>query len=150
MHQLIFATHNKHKLHEVSHLLGITYHLINLDDAGITEDIPENAPNLEGNAIIKARYVFEKTGSNVFADDTGLEVDALNGAPGVISARYAGPACNAADNLKKLMAEMEHIENRKARFRTVICLIFDEKQYLFEGIVEGQLATSTAGGEGFG
>lgn len=147
---MIFATHNKHKLHEVSHLIGQQYQLICLDDAGITEDIPETASTLEGNAKLKARYVFEKTGSNVFADDTGLEVEALDGAPGVISARYAGPDSNAANNLKKLMQAMNGITNRKARFRTVICLIKDGKEYLFEGTVEGHIAHETAGIEGFG
>jgi XTP/dITP diphosphohydrolase len=150
MESLIFATHNKHKLHEVSQLVANLYKLKNLDDAGITEDIPENEPTLEGNARIKAQYVFKKTNTNVFADDTGLEVEALNGAPGVISARYAGPESDPKKNLAKLLAEMKGIYNRKARFRTVICLILDGREYLFEGVVQGHLIEQPTGNEGFG
>ena len=150
MKPLVFATHNKHKLYEISHLMNGFYMLKSLDDVGITEDIPEDAATLEGNARIKAQYVFAKSKINVFADDTGLEVDALDGAPGVISARYAGPESNPQKNLSKLLAEMKGISNRNAQFRTVICLIMDGKEYLFEGLVKGHLIDEPSGDEGFG
>lgn len=147
---LVFATNNKHKLEEVKKLLPEQFNLITLAEAGIHTDIPETADTLEGNASLKSRFVFERTVQNCFADDTGLEVEALNGAPGVYSARYAGEKCSFAENVNKLLLEMKDKENRKARFRTVISLIFDGKEYFFEGIVEGIITNDTKGTEGFG
>jgi XTP/dITP diphosphohydrolase len=137
--KLIFATNNKHKIREISDLLDGGFNVLGLADVSITEDIPEDADNLADNALFKARYVHERTGLNVFADDTGLEVDALDGAPGVYSARYAGISKSPDDNIIKLLKELECVENRKARFRTVIALIYDNNEYLFEGKVEGEI-----------
>jgi XTP/dITP diphosphohydrolase len=117
---------------------------------GITDDIPEDADNLADNALFKARYVHERTGLNVFADDTGLEVDALDGAPGVLSARYAGAGKSPDDNIIKLLKEIEGVEDRKASFRTVIALIYDNSEYLFEGKVEGAIIQKRRGTQGFG
>lgn len=150
MLNLIFATHNNHKLQEVAQLLGDKIQLQSLDNVNITEDIPETANTLEGNARQKAHYIFDRTGANVFADDTGLEVEALGGEPGVFSARYAGPACNSADNITKLLKNLNGVQNRKARFRTVICLILNGKEYLFEGIVNGRIIENLVGDAGFG
>lgn len=150
MRELIFATNNSHKLSEVQAVLGDAFNLIPLAQCGITEDIPETAPTLEGNALQKARYVYQKTGKDCFADDTGLEVAALDGAPGVHSARYATDGHDFAANNRLLLANLEGKTDRKARFRTVIALILDGKEYLFEGIVEGDIATEEAGCEGFG
>lgn len=150
MRELIFATNNSHKLSEVQAVLGDAFKLIPLAQCGITEDIPETAPTLEGNALQKARYVYQKSGKNCFADDTGLEVAALDGAPGVHSARYATDGHDFAANNRLLLANLEGKTDRKARFRTVIALILDGKEYLFEGIVEGDIATEEAGCEGFG
>ncbi len=148
--KLVFATNNKHKLEEVKKLLPQQFQLITLAEAGIHSDIPETGTTLEENAAIKSRFVFERTGQNCFADDTGLEVEALNGAPGVYSARYAGEKCSFADNVNKLLREMSSKESRKAKFRTVISLILAGKEYLFEGIVEGEITRETKGIEGFG
>ena len=124
--------------------------MVTATEAGITEEIPETQPTIEGNALQKARYVYEHTGLNCFADDTGLEVEALNGAPGVYSARYAGEHVSYADNNVLLLKNLAGCENRKARFRTVIALIVDGKEYLFEGRVEGAIATEPHGEGGFG
>ena len=148
--KLVFATNNKHKIREISDLLDDGFELIGLADVGITDDIPEDADNLADNALFKARYVHDRTGLNVFADDTGLEVDALDGAPGVLSARYAGAGKSPDDNIIKLLKELEGVEDRKARFRTVIALIYDNSEYLFEGKVEGAIINMRRGTGGFG
>ena len=135
--KIVFATHNAHKVSEVQAVLGSEYQLVTATEAGITEEIPETQPTIEGNALQKARYVYEHTGLNCFADDTGLEVEALNGAPGVYSARYAGEHVSYADNNVLLLKNLAGCENRKARFRTVIALIVDGKEYLFEAHGEG-------------
>ena len=150
MRKLIFATNNAHKLGEVQALLGDAFTLVTLRECGITEDIPETADTLEGNALQKARYVYEKTGVDCFADDTGLEVDALGGAPGVHSARYATDGHDFAANNRLLLKNLEGITDRTARFRTVIALILDGVEYTFEGRVEGTIATAESGSEGFG
>ena len=150
MRKLIFATNNAHKLGEVQALLGDAFELVTLRECGITEDIPETAETLEGNALQKARYVYSKTGLDCFADDTGLEVDALNGAPGVHSARYATDGHDFAANNRLLLKNLEGAKERTARFRTVIALILDGVEYTFEGRVEGVIATEESGSEGFG
>jgi XTP/dITP diphosphohydrolase len=127
-----------------------TITLLGLSDINIFEDIPEDADNLADNALQKARFVHSRTGMNVFADDTGLEVEALNGRPGVYSARYAGEGCSFDDNMDKLLEEMASKENRNARFRTVIALILENKEYLFEGIANGRITREKAGKAGFG
>ena len=150
MERIVFATNNAHKLSEVKAVLGDGYELVTLREVGITEDIPETGETLDENASIKARYVYERTGLDCFADDTGLEVVALNGAPGVRSARYATDGHDFAANNRKLLAELEGKEDRRARFRTVISLIRDGVEQQVEGIVEGTIATSLSGSEGFG
>lgn len=150
MKRIIFATNNAHKLDEVRAILGGDIELITLREAGIVEDIPENEPTIEGNALAKARYVWERTGCDCFADDTGLEVDALGGAPGVHSARYATDGHDFAANRHKLLREMENKSVRTARFRTVIALIEGGKEECFEGIVEGVITTAERGEGGFG
>ena len=150
MRKIIFATNNAHKLSEVQAVLGEEFTLVTLRECGITEDIPETADTLEGNALQKARYVFEKTGADCFADDTGLEVDALNGAPGVHSARYATDGHDFAANNRLLLKNLEGVTERTARFRTVIALILGGKEYSFEGRVEGTIAEEECGAEGFG
>ena len=147
---IIIASNNSHKIKEISAILEKSIRLIPLSKAGIREDIPENALTLEENALEKARYVHRKTGSNVFADDTGLEVEALNGAPGIFSARYAGPDKNSDNNIVRLLEELKNHKNRKARFRTAIALIFDNKEYIFEGIINGRIITEKRGNSGFG
>jgi len=148
--ELVFATNNKHKIREISDLLDSNIMILGLADLGITEEIPEEAETLEENALFKARYVHEKTRLNVFADDTGLEVTALGGAPGVYSARYAGESKSFDDNIEKLLREMHGITERSARFRTVIALILDGSEYLFEGTVEGEIIPERRGNGGFG
>ena len=148
--RIIFATNNHHKTREICHLLGNDIELVTLPDAGISDDIPENEPTLEGNAMHKARYVYERTGQPVFADDTGLEVDSLGGLPGVRSARFAGAQKDSDANIKKLLQMLEGSQNRKARFRTVIALIIDGTEYSFDGIVEGEIINEKRGKEGFG
>lgn len=148
--KIVFATNNAHKLAEVKAVLGDGWELVTLKEVGITEEIPETGETLDENASIKARYVFERTGLDCFADDTGLEVEALNGAPGVRSARYATDGHDFAANNRKLLHELDGVENRKARFRTVISLIIDGVERQVEGIVEGEIATSESGAEGFG
>ncbi len=150
MVNLVFATNNLHKVDEVKHKLNGLFSIQTLKEIGCDEDIPETADTLEGNALQKAHYLYEKYGCNCFADDTGLEVEALDNAPGVYSARYAGEAKNSDENMKKLLHELSGKKNRKARFRTVIALILDGKEYLFEGIVEGQILEEKQGTEGFG
>lgn len=147
---LIFATQNKHKLEEVNHLLNDLFNVIGLHDAGFGDDIPEDEPTLEGNARFKARYIYNKLHKNVFADDTGLEIEALNGEPGVISARYAGEGKNPEDNIQLVLKKLQGVENRKAQFRTVICLIFNHQEFVFEGVVKGTLLTEKNGISGFG
>lgn len=150
MRELIFATNNKHKLEEVSQLLVGKVNIVSLADAGLEGEIPETADTLQGNALQKAQWVWERTGKDCFADDTGLEVDALGGAPGVYSARYAGEHCTFDDNVNKLLAAMEGKTNRKAVFRTVICLIEGGEARFFEGRVEGCILTERYGEGGFG
>lgn len=148
--KLVFATNNSHKLQEISNIIGNDIDIVSLHDIDCHEDIPETANTLEGNALLKARYIKEHYGYDCFADDTGLEVEALNNAPGVYSARYAGPEHDSEANMKKLLHEMEGFSNRKARFRTVIALIINGNEYLFEGIVNGQITNEKLGSEGFG
>ena len=150
MQKLIFATNNPHKLEEISDLLQDKFDIISLEKIGIKEDIPETADTLEGNALQKARFVYERTQSDCFADDTGLEVEVLNGDPGVYSARYAGENASFDDNMDKLLLSMENESNRKARFRTVMALIIDGNEYLFEGKVEGKILSRKKGKDGFG
>ena len=149
--KLIFATNNPNKLAEVNRMLDGNHQLLSLEDAGIPkQDIPETGDTLEANALQKARFIHQLTGCDCFADDTGLEVDALNGDPGVYSARYAGEQKNDADNVEKLLHELDGESNRKAHFRTVIALIASEKEYLFEGVIEGKINTEVTGEKGFG
>ncbi|TRZ43639.1 non-canonical purine NTP diphosphatase [Robertkochia solimangrovi] len=148
--KLVFATNNPNKLREVQNLLPESITVLTLEEIGCDEDIPETADTIEGNAAQKAEYVYEKYGYFCFSDDTGLEVDALNGAPGVYSARYAGPQKNAGDNMKKLLEELKGISNRNARFKTVIALRSAEGMQLFPGIVEGVITTEGKGTHGFG
>ncbi|HOK60465.1 MAG: non-canonical purine NTP diphosphatase [Tenuifilum sp.] len=147
---LVFATNNPHKLKEVQHALGDRFTLVTLNAVGITDEIPEEYGTLQDNALQKARYVYNKTGQNCFADDTGLEVEALNWEPGVYSARYAGDAKKPKDNIRKLLSNLKGVENRKARFRTVIALILNGEEYLFEGVVWGKIIDQERGADGFG
>lgn len=147
---MIFATNNKHKLGEVREILDGTVQIVSLEEAGLSGEIPETADTLQGNALQKAQWVWERTHQDCFADDTGLEVDALDGAPGVYSARYAGEHCSFDDNVNKLLKALDGETNRKAQFRTVICLIEDGEPRYFEGKVEGQILTERYGNEGFG
>lgn len=148
--ELIFASNNSHKVKEINNILGDSFVLKGLKETGITEDIPETSGTIEGNALQKARYVHEKTGKNVFADDTGLEVESLNGQPGVHSARFAGEGKDSNANIDKLLALLEGIENRKARFKTVIALIINNREYVFEGVANGTIIKEKRGAEGFG
>ncbi len=149
--KLVFATNNAHKLSEVSAILGDKIELLSLNDIDCQDDIPETADTLEGNALMKARYIYNKYQQNCFADDTGLEVEALNGAPGIYSARYAeGESHNSEANMKKLLANLEGETNRKAQFRTVVAVIIDGKEHLFEGVVKGNIIENKRGTTGFG
>ena len=148
--KFVFATNNTHKLSEVKDIVSGDIQIVGLADMHCSEDIPETADTLEGNALLKARFINEKYGYNCFADDTGLEVEALGGDPGVYSARYAGPAHDSQANMQKLLQQMQGITNRKARFRTVIALIQGNKEYLFEGIINGHITESPRGANGFG
>ena len=149
--QIVFATNNAHKLSEIRAILGQQMEILSLADIGCHDDIPETADTLEGNALIKARWVKERYGFDCFADDTGLEVEALGGGPGVHTARYAYPdRHDPVANTRKLLAELHDKDNRAARFRTVIALIQGTDEHLFEGIVEGHIATEERGTEGFG
>lgn len=150
MKKLIFVTANQHKLEEVNAMLGGQVQLQSLKDIGCTDDIPETAGTLEGNALQKARYIYNRLGVDCFADDTGLEVAALGGAPGVYSARYAGPGHDSEANMQKLLAELDGKTDRRAQFRTVIALIMEGKEFLFEGIVRGEILTARKGTGGFG
>lgn len=150
MKKFVFATNNIHKLREVAAIVGHQIELLSLNDIGCHDDIPETSDTLEGNALLKARYVYERYHTNCFADDTGLEVEALGGAPGVYSARYAGEGHNSEENIKKLLHELEGKDNRKARFRTVFALIINGKEHLFEGIVRGEIIARKRGTSGFG
>ena len=150
MTEIIFATNNAHKLAEVQAVLGDGFRLVTPRECGITEEIPETQPTLEGNASQKAHYLYDRTGRDCFADDTGLEVCALDGAPGVHSARYATDGHDFEANNRLLLKNLEGITDRRARFRTVISLILNGKEYLFEGIVEGRIAEQSSGVEGFG
>jgi len=149
--KLVFATNNAHKLDEISAILGEKVELLSLKDIHCNVDIPETADTLEGNAMLKAEYIYENYGLDCLADDTGLEVEALNGAPGVYSARYAGgEGHNSEANMQKLLQNMQGVQNRKAQFRTAICLILDGKKHLFEGIVKGEIIKEKRGNSGFG
>ena len=150
MRTLVFATNNKHKLHEVREMLDGVVEIKSLEEMGLAGDIPETADTLQGNALQKAQWVWERTHLDCFADDTGLEVDALGGAPGVYSARYAGDHCSFDDNINKLLAALEGQTNRRADFRTVICLIEQGVPRYFEGRVDGVILTERYGSEGFG
>ncbi|MBP7487242.1 MAG: non-canonical purine NTP diphosphatase [Parabacteroides sp.] len=150
MKKIVFATNNQHKLDEVKKITEGLTEIVSLSEINCFDDIPETADTLEGNALQKARYVKEKFGFDCFADDTGLEVEALDNAPGVYSARYAGPDHNSESNMKLLLKNMEGITNRNARFRTVIALLMDGKEYLFDGIVEGVIIDEKRGNSGFG
>lgn len=148
--EIIFATNNRHKVEEVSAMLGAEYSLRTLREQGIVEEVPEEQPTIEGNALQKARYVYGRTGKDCFADDTGLEVEALGGEPGVRSARYATQGHDFEANMRLLLERMRGKENRRARFRTVVALILGGREYTFEGIVEGRIAESPTGAGGFG
>lgn len=147
---LVFATNNRHKLDEVQKITGTGFRIVSLAEINCREEIPETADTLEGNALLKAQYVKEHYGYDCFADDTGLEVEALDNAPGVYSARYAGEEKSSEANIRKLLGELEGKENRKARFRTVIALILNGKEVLFEGIVKGEIIPEKRGVSGFG
>lgn len=148
--ELIFATNNAHKVKEIKNAVNGKYDVKSLAEIGCTDDIPETEPTLEGNARLKSEYVVNKFNVNCFADDTGLEIEALNGEPGVYSARYAGEQCSFEDNMNKVLENLEGKENRKAKFRTVISLILEGKEYQFEGSVEGEILKEKSGTEGFG
>lgn len=148
--KFVFATNNAHKLEEVTAILGNKIELLSLKDIQCKVDIPETADTLEGNALIKASYIYENYQLNCFADDTGLEVEALNGEPGVYSARYAGDGHNAEANMIKLLHNLEGIDNRKAQFRSVFALIIDGKEHLFEGVIKGEIIKARKGTSGFG
>jgi XTP/dITP diphosphohydrolase len=150
MKKLIFATNNEHKLDEVKAILKDKYKVLGLKESGLYEDIVEDKDTLEGNARVKAYFIHNKLKTDVFADDTGLEIEALNGEPGVFSARYAGDDCNSQDNVKLVLSKMKEKTNRKARFRTVICLIINDEEYLFEGVVNGEILQKPVGDTGFG
>lgn len=148
--KIIFASNNQNKVIEIRQILPLKFEILTLKDIGCTEDIPETAATIEGNAILKANYVTQNYNKNCFADDTGLEVEALNGAPGVYSARYAGEQRNSEDNIDKLLRELEGNPNRKARFKTVVALNIDGEQHLFTGIVNGEITKKRSGTKGFG
>ena len=150
MIKLVFATNNKNKIKEIKQLLNNSLELLSLEDISCLEDIPETADTIEGNAIQKAQYVYEKYGYNCFADDTGLEIQALNGEPGVYSARYAGEQKDPEKNMNKVLEKLENVSNRNARFKTVIALIIDGEISCFEGVVDGKITKEKSGSEGFG
>lgn len=150
MKKLLFATNNQHKLSEIRQILQPNYDITSLKEIGCIDELPETQNTLKGNALQKAMYIYQKYGINCFADDTGLEIDALNGAPGVYSARFAGINVTYKQNVDKVMALMKDIENRSARFRTVIALILEGKEYFFDGAVEGEIITEERGQSGFG
>ncbi|MCQ2606069.1 MAG: RdgB/HAM1 family non-canonical purine NTP pyrophosphatase [Bacteroidales bacterium] len=148
--ELIFASNNRHKLEEISKIIGDSYSILNLKQANCEGEIPETGETLAENALQKAHWVYDRTGKNCFADDTGLEIDALNGAPGVYTARFAGEDCTPEDNIQKTLRLLQGVTNRRACFKTVIACILDGKEFLFEGEVEGEIATEKLGEGGFG
>ena len=148
--QIVFATNNENKLREIRNILGTSFTLLSLSDLNINDDVPENEPDLEGNAMLKARHIHKMLNMNVFADDTGLEIEALGGLPGVNSARFAGEDKNSGSNIDKVLEMMGDTANRRARFRSVIALILDGREYFFDGIVNGRIITEKRGREGFG
>ncbi|MBD5230986.1 MAG: non-canonical purine NTP diphosphatase [Bacteroidales bacterium] len=150
MKQLVFASNNPHKLSEIRRIVGARFEILSLADIGCHDDIPETADTLEGNALIKARWVKERYGYDCFADDTGLMVDALDGAPGVMTARFAGEHCTPADNVALLLRKLQGNPLRTARFSTVIALIKDGREQVMTGTVEGEIATEERGTDGFG
>ncbi len=150
MPDLLFATNNQHKLREIRDIMGLQMRILSLKDVNLDVEIPETQETIEGNASQKAWFIREQSGLNCFADDTGLEIDALDGRPGVYSARYAGEGCSFDDNITKILLELKGVENRKACFRTVICLILDGKEHLFEGRVDGTIIKERKGIDGFG
>ncbi len=150
MKKIVFATNNIHKLEEIRNILNGEYEILSLKDINCFEDIPETSNTLEGNALLKAKYVKEKYGYDCFSDDTGLEVESLNNAPGVYSARYAGESKDTQANMKKILDELKNKSNRKAQFRTVIVLISGSKIYQFEGIINGEIIQEPRGNTGFG
>ena len=150
MIELVFATNNQHKLEEIRNVTVNTVKILSLNEIGCYEEIPETAETLEGNASQKSWYIYNKYGKNCFADDTGLEVESLNGRPGVFSARYSGPEQDPEKNIVKLLAELKNHSNRQAQFRTVISLIINGKEFHFEGVVKGKILFNTQGNKGFG
>lgn len=148
--QIIFATHNHHKLKEIQSILPSSIQLISLDDIGYSNEIEENGTTLEENAMVKCKHIVQVTNQNCFADDTGLEVDSLNGAPGVYSARFAGLQKSDEDNIEKLLIMMKNIENRNAQFRTCIQLYYNNQYIKFEGLVRGHILNEKRGNQGFG
>ncbi len=148
--KIVFATNNQNKIKEIQSLLPDFIEIISLESIGCTEDNPETADTIEGNSMLKANYVTQKYGYDCFADDTGLEVEALNNAPGVYSARYAGPKCLAEDNMNLLLSKLEKVQNRSAQFKTVITLNIQGQQHLFTGIAKGEIAKIKSGNQGFG
>ncbi len=147
---LVFATNNRHKLEEIRAIAAANYPIVSLEEAGFAGDIPETAETIEGNAIMKARFVYKTLSINCFADDTGLEVEALNGAPGVYSARYAGEGASYQNNVDKLLDALKDHKNRSARFKTVIALIINGSEHLFEGVINGKIISEPRGLRGFG
>lgn len=150
MKEMVFATNNPHKLDEIRKIGEGRLRILSLADIDCREEIEETGNTLEENALIKARFIKEKYGYDCFADDTGLEVDALKGSPGVYSARYAGEGCSFTDNMDKLLAALQGIENRTAQFRTVIALVLNGKEYLFDGVIKGKIIDEKRGSTGFG
>jgi XTP/dITP diphosphohydrolase len=148
--QLVFASNNRHKIAEIQNLVYDSIQILSLEDIGCFEEIPETAETIEGNAILKANYVTEKYGYDCFADDTGLQIEFLDGAPGVYSARFAGEQKNDQDNIDKVLTELKNANNRNARFKTVIALNVKNAQHLFTGIIEGIIISSQKGTQGFG
>lgn len=148
--KLVFATNNAHKLEEIRAILGNDIDVLSLKEIGCTDEIPETADTLEGNALQKARYIYDRYHTDCFADDTGLEVEALGGEPGVYSARYAGPGHDSTANMRKLLANMREKNNRNAQFRTVIALIIGGEEFLFEGVAKGRIIEDERGTAGFG
>ena len=148
--KLVFATNNSNKLSEIRSLIPEGIEILSLKDINCLEELPETQDTLEGNALQKAKYIFDNYVCNCFADDTGLEIDILNGEPGVYSARYAGEECKAEDNMNKVIEKLEGEDHRKAKFRTIISLIIDGEEYLFEGECKGEITKNKSGVEGFG
>lgn len=149
-HTFIFATNNKHKLEEIQQIVGDKLSILSLQDMNFREDIPENEPTIEGNALYKARFIYNRFGKDCFADDTGLEVVALNGEPGVLSARYAGEEKNYQSNNELLLKNLNPFPNKSARFKTVIACVLEGREYVFEGIIEGTIVNKPKGKNGFG